>query len=221
MNPPNVVGANVGPSGRYMSDQRHLICPSKQGISWPTAVSKTHADKIRSAHINQPSRQSHSADILPVQQKRSASLPQTQSPSKLQSQNQIQEEPMSRGSVKNKSHEITSEYHNQQSPKMIHRESRDNRDSGSKTQVEEATDVYTSQYCNPRLKQSEQPTQETEMKPLGQTVNYPSDTTIVARGFYTPSLTQNTDNKDSVTEDSNSSDIKYPKKMTNMNIEGR
>ena len=64
--------------------------------------------------------------------------------------------------------------------------------------------IYTSQYCNPNPKQS---TQETEMRPLGQTVNYPSDTTIVARGFYTPSLTQNTDNKDSVTEDSNSSDI--------------
>ena len=45
------------------------------------------------------------------------------------------------------------------------------------------------------------------MRPLGQTVNYPSDTTIVARGFYTPSLTQNIDNKESVTEDSNSSDI--------------
>ena len=45
------------------------------------------------------------------------------------------------------------------------------------------------------------------MKPLGETTNYPSDTTIVARGFYTPSLTQNIDNKDSVTEDSNSSDI--------------
>ena len=69
------------------------------------------------------------------------------------------------------------------------------------------TDVYTSQYCNSQHKQSGQLPQETEMRPLGQTVNYPSDTTIVARGFYTPSLTQNTDNKDSVTEDSNSSDI--------------
>ena len=67
--------------------------------------------------------------------------------------------------------------------------------------------MYNSQYCNPQPKQSEQSTQETEMRPLAQTVNYPSDTTIVARGFYTPSLTQYTDNKDSVTEDSNSSDI--------------
>ena len=63
------------------------------------------------------------------------------------------------------------------------------------------------QYCNPPSKQSGHPTQETEMRPLGQTANYPSDTTIVARGFYTPSLTQNIDNKDSVTEDSNSSYI--------------
>ena len=69
------------------------------------------------------------------------------------------------------------------------------------------SEVYTSQYCNPPSKQSQQPSHETEMRPLGQTVNYPSDTTIVARGFYTPSLAQNTDNKDSVTEDSNSSDI--------------
>ena len=80
MNPPNVGGAIVGPNGRYMSDQRHLICPTKQGISWPTAVNvnKTHADKIRSAHINQPSRESHLAEKLPNQQNRSASLPQVQ-----------------------------------------------------------------------------------------------------------------------------------------------
>ena len=80
MNPPNVGGSIVGPNGRYMSDQRHLMCPTKQGISWPTAVnvSKTHADKIRSAHMNQPSRESHSAEKLPNQQKRSVSLPQTQ-----------------------------------------------------------------------------------------------------------------------------------------------
>ena len=80
MNPPNVGGAIVGPNGRYMSDQRHLMCPTKQGISWPTAVNvnKTHADKIRSAHINQPSRESPSAEKLPNQQHRSASLPQTQ-----------------------------------------------------------------------------------------------------------------------------------------------
>ena len=68
-------------------------------------------------------------------------------------------------------------------------------------------DDYTSQYCNPQHKQSGQLSQETEMRPLGQTVNYPSDTTIVARGFYTPNLTQNIDNKESVTEDNNSSDI--------------
>ena len=78
MNPPNVSGAIVGPNGRYMSEQRHLMCPTKQGISWPTAVNvnKTHADKIRSAHINQPSRESHSAEKLHTQ--RSASLPQSQ-----------------------------------------------------------------------------------------------------------------------------------------------
>ena len=80
MNPPNVGGSIVGPNGRYMSDQRHLMCPTKQGISWPTAVNvnKTHADKIRSAHINQPSRESHSAEKLPNQQKRSAYLQQNQ-----------------------------------------------------------------------------------------------------------------------------------------------
>lgn len=29
------------------------------------------------------------------------------------------------------------------------------------------------------------------MQPLGQTVSYPSDTTIVARGFYTPYMNEN------------------------------
>ena len=79
MNPPNVGGSIVGPNGRYMSDQRHLMCPTKQGISWPTAVNvnKTHADKIRSAHVNQSSGESHSTKKLPNQQKRSTSLPQT------------------------------------------------------------------------------------------------------------------------------------------------
>ena len=79
MNPPNVGGSIVGPNGRYMSDQRHLMCPTKQGISWPTAVNvnKTQTDKIRSAHINQPSREPHSTEKLLNQQKRSASLPQT------------------------------------------------------------------------------------------------------------------------------------------------
>ena len=88
MNPPNVGGSIVGPNGRYISDQRHLMCPTKQGISWPTAVNvnKTHADKIRSAHVNQPSRESHSAEKLPNQQKRSASLPQTQTISQIHSQ---------------------------------------------------------------------------------------------------------------------------------------
>ena len=85
MNPPNVGGAIVGPNGRYMSDQRHLMCPTKQGISWPTAVNvnKTHADKIRSAHTNQPSRESHSTEKLPNQQKRSTSLPQASSTSEM------------------------------------------------------------------------------------------------------------------------------------------
>ena len=80
MNPLNVGGSIVGPNGRYMSDQRHMMCPTKQGISWPTAVNvnKTHADKIRSAHINQPSRESHSAEKLPNQKKRIASLSQIQ-----------------------------------------------------------------------------------------------------------------------------------------------
>ena len=88
MNPPNVGGSIVGPNGRYMSDQRHLMCPTKQGISWPTAVNvnKTHADKIRSAHINQPSRESSSAEKLPNQQKRSASLPQAQTSTNVASQ---------------------------------------------------------------------------------------------------------------------------------------
>ena len=80
MNPPNVGGSIVGPNGRYMSDQRHLMCPTKQGISWPTAVNvnKTQTDKVRNTHINQPSRESLSAEKLPNQQKRSGSLPQMQ-----------------------------------------------------------------------------------------------------------------------------------------------
>lgn len=34
------------------------------------------------------------------------------------------------------------------------------------------------------------------MRPLGQTVNYPSDTTIVARGFYTPYMNENSPHAD-------------------------
>ena len=39
--------------------------------------------------------------------------------------------------------------------------------------------------------------QNSEMKPLGQTANYPSDTTIVARGFYTPYMNENNFDTDS------------------------
>lgn len=49
--------------------------------------------------------------------------------------------------------------------------------------------MYPSQYCNPPPSQSDQQ-QTTEMRPLGQTVSYPSDTTIVARGFYTPYMNE-------------------------------
>ena len=46
------------------------------------------------------------------------------------------------------------------------------------------------------------------MRPLGQTVSYPSDTTIVARGFYTPYMNENspyTDTKSDSGGDNNSS----------------
>ncbi|CAE1165409.1 unnamed protein product [Acanthosepion pharaonis] len=142
--------------------------------------------------------------MLTNQQKRSASLPQQQASPMNESERHIQE----KISLPNKSHGVSSsEYHNQQSPKLSRNENGQNaRDIQG--QVEGVTtEVYISQYCNPQPKQSGQPTQETEMRPLGQTVNYPSDTTIVARGFCTPNISQNMDNKDSVTEDSNSSDI--------------
>ena len=44
-----------------------MVCLLKQGISWPTAVhvNKTHADKIRSEHINQHSREAQSVEKLP------------------------------------------------------------------------------------------------------------------------------------------------------------
>ena len=45
------------------------------------------------------------------------------------------------------------------------------------------------------------------MRPLEQTVSYPSDTTIVARGFYTPYMNENspqTDSKNYSDFDSNS-----------------
>ena len=51
-------------------------------------------------------------------------------------------------------------------------------------------DTYPSRYCNASPSQSEQQ-QTTEMRPLGKTANYPSDTTIVARGFYTPYMNEN------------------------------
>lgn len=51
------------------------------------------------------------------------------------------------------------------------------------------SEIYPSQYCNPPPSQSDQQ-QITEMRPLGQTVNYPSDTTIVARDFYTPYMNE-------------------------------
>ena len=50
--------------------------------------------------------------------------------------------------------------------------------------------LYPSQYCNPPLSQSNQQ-QNTEMRPLRETVNYSSDTTIVARGFYTQYINEN------------------------------
>lgn len=51
--------------------------------------------------------------------------------------------------------------------------------------------MYPSQYCNPPPPQRNQE-QTTEMQPLGETVSYPSDTTIVARGFYTSYMNENT-----------------------------
>ena len=50
--------------------------------------------------------------------------------------------------------------------------------------------MYPSQYCNPPPSQNDQ-IQTTEMRSLGQTVSYPSDNTIVARGFYTPYMNEN------------------------------
>lgn len=73
------------------------------------------------------------------------------------------------------------------------------------------SDAYPSQYCNPPLSQNAQQ-HTTEMRPLGQTVNYPSDTTIVARGFYTPYMNENsphTDSKSYSCVDSNSSSNKH------------
>lgn len=46
------------------------------------------------------------------------------------------------------------------------------------------------------------------MRPLGQTANYPSDTTIVARGFYTPYMNENSSHVDAKSDsggDNNSS----------------
>lgn len=51
-------------------------------------------------------------------------------------------------------------------------------------------DVYTMQYCNSPSSPREHQ-QTTEMRPLAQTVSYPSDTTIVARDFYTPYMNEN------------------------------
>ena len=75
------------------------------------------------------------------------------------------------------------------------------------------SDVYPSQYCNPPLSQSGQQ-HITEMRPLEQTVNYPSDTTIVARGFYTPYM-----NESIVTTDSKSySDVDNNKHVQSRNV---
>lgn len=57
------------------------------------------------------------------------------------------------------------------------------------------SDMYPSQYCNPPPSHNDQQ-QTTEIRPLGQTVSYPSDTTIVARGFYTPYMNENNPNTD-------------------------
>ena len=55
--------------------------------------------------------------------------------------------------------------------------------------------MYPSQYCNSPPSHSNQQ-QTAETRPLGQTACYPSDTTIVARGFYTPYINENTPTTD-------------------------
>ena len=56
--------------------------------------------------------------------------------------------------------------------------------------------MYSLQYCNPPSSQSNQQ-QTTDIKPLEQTVSYPSDTTIVAREFYTPYMNENSSHSNS------------------------
>lgn len=75
--------------------------------------------------------------------------------------------------------------------------------------------VYSSQYCNSHPSQSDLQ-QTTEIRPLGQAVSYPSDTTIVARGFYTPYMNENnsqTNAKSSSISGTNSSSNKHSQTM--------
>lgn len=58
------------------------------------------------------------------------------------------------------------------------------------------SDTSPSQYCNPPPSQSDLQ-QTPRMRPLEQTISYPSDTTIVARGFYTPYMNDSNPQTDS------------------------
>ncbi|CAE1165404.1 unnamed protein product [Acanthosepion pharaonis] len=72
------------------------------------------------------------------------------------------------------------DYSNKSSVKSSHSGNRQWQEETTRQADDDEMVLYPSQYCNPSPSQSNQQ-QNTEMRPLGETVNYPSDTTIVAR----------------------------------------
>lgn len=78
------------------------------------------------------------------------------------------------------------------------------------------SDVYPSQYCNPPSQIDQHPT--TEMTPLGQTVSYPSDTTIVARGFYTPYMNENNPHADTKSYSGGDNSSSFSRNLQSTNV---
>ena len=77
--------------------------------------------------------------------------------------------------------------------------------------------MYSPHYCNPPPSEKDQQ-QSKEMQPIEQTVSYPSDSTIVARSFYTPYMNENSphaDVKSSSVIDSNSA---YGRHLESRNV---
>ncbi|CAE1165400.1 unnamed protein product [Acanthosepion pharaonis] len=200
--------------GSYVSGQRHLISPPYPANPWSNvALPATDADMRRSSHPPTPQLQSH--PYLGNHQLMSSSAPKPQPAPDSVSQMYVQDVALPSSRNRNKKRtDMAPDYSSNSSMKSSHYNDRPGRNDADTSQTEAVADVYPSQYCNPPPSHIEQ--QTIDMRPLGQTVSYPSDTTIVARGFYTPYMNENSTH----TETNSSSSSNKHLQSRNISISG-